>query len=422
MTAPAANPTLVLHLSLVLGGDLLGHTGGRVGRVDDLVVRLGEDEYPPVTGLLARVAGRQVFVSGEAVAELDHGATRLATDRLDLRPFERRPQEVLLGKDVLDRQLIDVDGARLRRANELELARLDGWWRVVGVDVGPRGIVRRLLPRRFGRRVAGGNVLDWGLVEPFTGHVPTLRLRIPHPKLVRLHPAELADLVEAASHHEGAEILAAVHADPELEADLFEELQGPHQREFLDERSDEDIAAVLARMEADDAADLVLELDEDRRERVVSLLPASPRRRLRTLLGYDPSTAGGMMNPDFLCLYGQATVGEALDRVRRSQEPAELLDNVYVMNTQRRLFGAIPLADLVRADPSAPLVEVAPPPRTVGVDTELEEVARLMTDYDLTAVPVVDDAERLQGVITVDDVLELVLPRGWRRHFRLDEE
>ncbi len=422
MTAPAATSTRVLHLSLVLGVDLLDRAGGRIGRLDDLVVRLGDDGYPPVTGLLARVAGRQVFVSAEAVAELDHGAARLTTDRLDLRPFDRRPQEVLLGKDVLDRQLIDVDGARLRRANDLELARLDGWWRVVGVDVGPRGIVRRLLPRRYGRRIGDSQVLDWGLVEPFTGHVPTVRLRIPHPKLVRLHPAELADLVEAASHHEGAEILAAVHDDPELEADLFEELEAPHQREFLDERSDEDIAAVLARMESDDAADLVLELDEERREQIVSRLPPAPRRRLRTLLGYDPSTAGGMMNPDFICLYGQATVAEALERVRRSHEPAELLDNVYVMNTQRRLFGAIPLADLVRADPGALLVEVAPAPRTVAVDAELEEVARLMTDYDLTAVPVVDDAERLQGVITVDDVLELVLPRGWRRHFRLDEE
>jgi len=422
MTAPAATPNRVLHLSLVLGGDLLGRAGGRIGRVDDLVVRLGDDGYPPVTGLLARIAGRQVFVSAEAVAELDQGAARLATDRLDLRPFGRRPQEVLLGKDVLDRQLIDVDGARLRRANDLDLARLDGWWRVVGVDVGPRGIVRRILPRRYGRRVGDSQVLDWSLVEPFTGHVPTVRLRIPHPKLVRLHPAELADLVEAASHREGAEIIEAVHADPELEADLFEELEGPHQREFLDDRSDQDIAAVLARMESDDAADLVLELEEERRERVVSLLPSAPRRRLRTLLGYDPSTAGGMMNPDFVCLYGQATVAEALDRVRRSQEPAELLDNVYVMNTQRRLLGAIPLADLLRADPEDALIEVAPVPRTVAVDAELEEVARLMTDYDLTAVPVVDDAERLQGVITVDDVLELVLPRSWRRHFRLDEE
>jgi hypothetical protein len=114
----------VLHLSLVLGADLVGTAGGRLGRVDDLVVRLGEAEYPPVTGLLARVAGRAVFIPGDAVGELENGRVTLTTDRLDLRRFERRPQEVLLRKDVLDRQLIDVDGARLRRANDIELARL----------------------------------------------------------------------------------------------------------------------------------------------------------------------------------------------------------------------------------------------------------------------------------------------------------
>src|SRR5579872_5435172 len=173
----------LLHLSLVLGGDLEGRAGGKLGQVDDLVVRLGESGYPPVTAVMAKVAGRDVFVSGDAVSSIEHGRIALGTDRLDLRPFERRPQEVLLAKDVLDRQLIDVDGARLRRANDIELARLDGWWRVVGVDVGPRGILRRVVPRRFAARVGEDAVLDWSDVEPFTGHVPTVRLRAPHPKL-----------------------------------------------------------------------------------------------------------------------------------------------------------------------------------------------------------------------------------------------
>jgi CBS domain-containing protein len=412
----------VLHLSLVLGGHVVGRSGERLGRVDDLVVRLDQDGYPPLTGLLARVAGRQVFLPAEVVADIAHGRVTLSTDRLDLRPFDRRPHEVLLRHDVLDHQLIDVDGARLRRANELELARRDGWWRVVGVDVGPRGIARRVLPRRYGMRVAGGDVLDWAAVEPFTGHVPSVRLRVPHPKLARLHPAELADLVEAATHREGEEIIAAVHADPELEADLFEELDAAHQLEFLERRTDEEIAAVLVRMESDDAADLVLSLDDERREAVVSLLPSAPRRRLRTLLGFDPATAGGMMNPDFVCLYGQASVREALDRVRLSHGPAEPLGTVFVMNTHRRLYGAIALADLVRADPDASLQEVAPAPRTVRLDADLEAVTRLMTDYDLTVVGVVDGDDRLQGIVTVDDVLELVLPRAWRRRAGREDE
>src|SRR5262249_10083150 len=156
--------------------------------------------------------------------------------RLDLRPFERRSQEVLLKKDVLDRQLINVDGARLVRANEIELARLEGWYRVVGVDVGPRGMLRRLVPRSLPRGGARRRFLHGASVEPFTGHVPTVRLRVPHPKLARLHPAQLADLVEAASHREGEEILGAVGSDPELEADVFEELEPHHQLEFIEDR------------------------------------------------------------------------------------------------------------------------------------------------------------------------------------------
>ncbi|MGZ4291421.1 MAG: magnesium transporter MgtE N-terminal domain-containing protein [Gaiellaceae bacterium] len=401
----------MLHLSLLLGGDLVGRAGGKLGRIDDLVVRLDAD-YPPVTGVLARVAGRDVFVSADSVADVGQRRVVLSTDRLDLRPFERRPQEVLLRKDVLDRQLIDVDGARLRRANDIELAPSAGWWRVVGVDVGPRGILRRFVPRRYAPRIGDGPLLDWGEVEPFTGHVPTVKLRTPHPKLSRLHPAELADLVEAAGRAEAEEIFAAVHGDPELEADLFEELQAEQGREFLEHRGDDEIAAVLARMETDDAVDLLLELDEDRRDAVIALLPGVQRRRVEALLGYAPATAGGLMSPDFVCVYSQATVTEALDRVRQSHAAPETLEMVFVMNTHRRVQGGLALADLVRADPADTLGEIAPIPRTVPVDAELDEIARLMADYDLTIVGVVDDEQRLQGVVTDDDVLELLVPRA----------
>ena len=417
-TAAAAIPR-VLHLSLVAGGDLLDPEGAKLGRVDDLIVRLGGEEYPPVTGLLGTVAGRQVFVPADAIAELDQGHVMLRARRLDLQPFERRAREVLLKKDVLDRQLINVDGARLVRSNEIELARLDGWYRVVGVDTGLRGLLRRVVPRALSRRIGTGAFLDWASVEPFTGHVPTVRLRIPHPKLARLHPAQLADLVEQASHTQGEEILDAVGGDPELEADVFEELEPHHQREFIEERSDAEVAEVLGRMEPDDAADLVGELPEERREEVVRLLPLVQRRRVRALLGYDPATAGGLMSPEFVCVFSQATQSEVLARIRATRTSPEALAWIYVMNASRRLTGAVALVDVLRADTEACVGDIADLPQRVRPDADLEEVARLMTDYDLTVVPVTDAEERLLGVVTVDDVLELVLPRGWRRQFGL---
>ena len=172
-------------------------------------------------------------------------------------------------------------------------------------------------------------------------------------------------------------------------------------------------------MESDDAADLINALDEERREAVLSLLPGVQQRRVRALLGYDPTTAGGLMSPDFICIFTQATRDEVIDRLRRSTGPADALAWIFVMNQHHRLKGAIQVIDLLRANLDATAGEIAEPARAVRTDADLEEVARLMTDFDLTVAPVVDDEQRLLGVITVDDVLEIVLPRGWRRNFRV---
>jgi CBS domain-containing protein len=416
----AEPPVRVLHLSTILGGALRDRDGERIGRVDDLIVRLGQTGYPPITGFLVAVAGRQSYLPSELVVDMGPGAITVSKPRLDLRRFERRREEVLLKKDVLDHQLINVDGARLVRANDIELARVEGWWRVVGVDTGPRGALRRLLPKRFARKVGSSQFLDWAKVEPFVGHVPSVRLRVPHPKLARLHPAELADLVEAANRSQGEEIIQAVEADRELEADVFEELDEQHQREFLAERSAEEVAAVVTRMQPDDAADVIVELDDERREEVLGAMPPQQRAKVRALLGYDPATAGGLMSPDFLCLYRQATVAEALDRIRRSPVPSELLSSIYLMDSHRRLEGAVNVVELVRADPDTALVEMdAPATPKLVPEADFEEVARLMADYNLISAPVVDDAGRMIGIVTVDDVLEVMLPKGWRRRFGL---
>lgn len=257
-------------------------------------------------------------------------------------------------------------------------------------------------------------MIDWASLEPFTGHIPTIQLRVPHPKLARLHPAELADLVEASPHGQGEEIIAAVQHDPELKADLFEELGDEHALEFAEDRDDSEVADLVAHMEIDDAVDLIAQFDADRRARILDLLPAVQRRRLRTLLGYEPLTAGGLMSPDFVAIYTQATQAEALDRVRRALSPREALDWIFTINTHRRYRGAVALPDLVRADPDTPVTDLISHSRSVTADADLADITRTMTDYDLTVVPVVDDDERPLGIITVDDVLELIAARPGR--------
>jgi CBS domain-containing protein len=410
----------ILHLSMVVGSPLVDRDGERVGRVDDLIVRLGDSDYPPLTGLKARIAGRELFVPIARVASIEAGRVTLAGSQIDLGRFERRPGEVLLAKDVLDRQLINVDGARLVRANEIELTQVDGRWRVAGVDTTPRGALRRLLPRRLAPRVPSATFLDWASVEPFVGHVPTVRLRVPHPKLAQLHPAQLADLVEAASHSEGEEIIEAVGADRELEADVFEELDRHHQLEFLRERSDSEAAAVLSEMQPDDAADLMGGLEEERRAALLEQVPWSSRRKLRVLLGHDPATAGGLMSTEFLCLGERSSVAEALRRVRAADLPDQTLGTVYVQDPEKRLAGAVTLPELLRHEPDEQLgALVEPCPVLLAPDADFDEVAREMADYNLVSAPVVDEDGAMLGVITVDDVLEAMVPSGWRRRFGL---
>ena len=421
VNAPVAQAPPILHLSSVVGSPLRDADGERLGTAEDVIVRLGGAGYPPITGFLVNVAGRTSYLGVDRVSDIGADGVVLRKAKLDLRRFERRPDEVLLRRDVLDRQLINVEGARLVRANEIELAHLGGSWRVVGVDTGPRGGLRRLLPKRLGSRIATGEFLDWAGVEPFVGHVPTVRLRVPHPKLAKLHPAQIADLVEAASRREGEEIIQAVGDDDrELEADVFEELDDHHQREFLEDRTDAEIAEIVSRMAPDDAADIVGELDEERREPVLALLPVSHRVKVRALLGYDPAEAGGLMSPDFLLLGPTTPAADALQAARRSTIAPELLTVVFVASPDGALQGAVPVTALLRAEPAQrleALVKHEIP--CLSPDASFEEVARTMADYNLTAIPVVDEHQRMLGLVTVDDVLETMLPRGWRRRFGL---
>jgi CBS domain-containing protein len=412
----------VMHLSTVLRSPLLDRAGERLGRVEDLIVRLADGGYPPVTGLKARIGGRELFVPIARVAKLEPGAVRLAGEKLSLGRFERRVGEVLLAQDVLGRTLVDVeaDPPVLVTAHEIELACIEGWWRVVGVDNTARARLRRRLPRPLKHLIGDQAFLDWSALEPFVDHVPSARLRFSHRKLAELHPAEIADLVEAASHEEGEEIIKAVGQDRELEADVFEELDEHHQLEFIRERPDEQVAAVIGRMAPDDAADLIVEIEQDRRARVLALLPPVQQRQIESLLGYNPETAGGLMSPDCIVLASEESVAAALEQVRRSEIAPTTLTTVYLRDEQGKLSGSVPVVTLLRSDPHTPLSDVAEhEPESVHTDADLPEVARTMTDYNLVMLPVVDEEEHVVGVVTVDDVLELTLPAGWRRRFGL---
>jgi CBS domain-containing protein len=410
--APQAGQTSTLHLSELLRRPLTDRGGESIGRLSDVIVRLRGAENPLVTGLVAAVGGRELYVPIEQVSSLSGEEVKLTSAKLDLRQFERREGEVLLRADVLGHRLIDVESVHLIKAGDLELQQRGRDWVVAGVDT------HRQSRWPFGSREHGEHTFrEWNRFEPLIGHTGSALLRGPFARIRRLKPAQIADLIEDASKEEETEILGRVHADPELEADVFEELDEDLATRLLGARTDAEIAEVLSRMRADDAADTIAELPQQRRQPVLDLLPPGQRTKVLTLMGFNPTSAGGLMGVDFLGVACDASVHEALDAVARSASlQPEALTSVHCIDERGRLCGVARLVSLLQSDPETPIREIYDDdPVRVGADTDVVDVAVLMSDYNLITIPVVDERRKMIGVITVDDVLEVTLPDDWRR-------
>lgn len=407
--------TKSIQLSDLLRRPIVDERGDEVGKVADVVVRLRGEAYPLAIGFVLSVGRRQVFLPSSRVGELSDLPLRLRRPKVDLRRFERREGEVLLRADVLRHRLIDVADARLVHASDVDLTREAGEWTVTAIDTQ----ARRRFFGLFGSEPRH-NPEDWKAFEPLIGHAASALSRGAFGRVKGLKPAQIANLLEVASSEEGSEILEVVHADPELEADVFEELEAQEQGRLFAARSDEEVADVLSRMRADDAADAVAELPQGRRQSVLDLLPAGQRTKVLTLLGFNPASAGGLMGVDFLAMPAELTVGRALLAVRSSAHfQLEALVTIYTTDESGRLAGVAWLPALLSASPAARLDEIAEPdPVHVHPETDVVDLALLMSDYNLVTVPVADEDHRVLGIVTVDDILEATIPEEWRRRER----
>ena len=413
MTPEQGGGLPVIHLSQLLRAPVLARSGEAVGRVEDVIVRLrGADEYPLVTGIVAGVGGRKVFIGSKSIHEFATDRVVLAKNKVDLRGFERRDGEVLLRADVLGHRLIDVAAVELVRAYDVELEDTGAGWELARLDT-------RRPPLLFGliKRSGGHAARDWKAFEPLIGHARSDAVRRMSGRFGGFKPAEIADLLEEADKAEGGEILDRVRSDPELEADVFEELDPDKASRLLNGMPDDEVAGLLGRMRADDAADAIADLRQSRRRHVLDLMPAPQRTKVITLMGFNPESAGGLMNVDYVSCAATATAGTAVALIAdaRTVQP-EALIKMHVLDEDKRLAGVVSVIALLQAEAAESVGTLMDSdPIRVGPEADLTDIALLMADFNLYSIPVVDEQDRMLGVVTVDDVLEATIPEDWRR-------
>jgi len=389
--------------------------GSTVGRVLDVVARWGAGVYPPVSGLVVRVGQRRVFVHAEQVRELASTLVVLASAQVDLHDVVRRPGEVLLRQDIVDHQLVDVDGARVVRAADLYLTSVSGGYRLVGVDVGVRTFFRRLGPARWRRRVMPGRVIDWADIASFSPPDAPVRLRSSHARLRELRPGELAELLSDLGRAERHQLLTAL--PPETSADVLEEM-GPRQvSDLLRDAPRVEAADLVARMEPDEAVEALRNLDADDRAEILRVLASEPAAELIGLLEYSKREAGGVMTTRLVRLHASDVVADARAALRDARTHASDIDAVVVLDDHGRLLGDVPLLDLLVAAESVPVRElIGPPwPSTVPPHAPLDQVIRKLIGNRRSSLLVVDDDGQPLGRILADDILDTIVEDRDRR-------
>jgi CBS domain-containing protein len=408
----------MLYLSQVINAPILDRDGEQVAIIRDIVVRLGEDEHPPLIGLVSRYRRRSFFVSSGQIGEFSERGARLNTDVLDLSPFQRRAGEILLAKDVLDKQLIDVDGKRVVRVNDVQIITVAGNWRVSGADVSMRGLWRRLMPAGFYGSSTPVEVIDWADVGYLATETATanVQLKSSKDKLARLHPVEIAGLIESLSPIHRTEIVEAL--DDEIAADTLEEMETEAQARILDEMDEERAADILEQMAPDDAVDVLAELSEEKAGELFDLMEGEEKENVAELLPYEADTAGGLMTTQFVTFPKNLTVAETISRLRESAETPNMIYYLYVVEEEDswKLSGVISLRSLILSDPDAQLeTAMRQNFQFARPDESAEDVAQQISEFNLLALPVVDEAGEILGIVTVDDAMEVLIPKNWQQ-------
>jgi magnesium transporter len=409
------------YVSDLMGKPVADVDGERIGYLEDLIASVrGEMPHPMIVAVVVKRPGGMLTVPFSDVVVLIAPAIPLAKHLQDIVPYTPGEHDLYLARDVLDKQIIDTDGVRVVRVNDLELARVNGHFYVANVDIGGWGLLRRLglaqalqkLAGRSGRQSPQG-MISWDNVELLTSDQP-MRLKVPGVKITELHPADLAEIISDLTRIESGKLLESL--DVKTVADTLEEVEPDFQASLVETMSNEKVADVLEEMAPDEAADLLAELPQDRSQELLKLMEREEADDVRKLLAYPEDIAGGIMTTDFIAIPPNLTAEQAISVLRQMAHEAETIFHVYVTDHENHLLGVFSLQDLVLAKPEMPVTQlIQRRVVSVNLNDSQDEVAQVISKYNLVAVPVVDDQRRLHGIVTADDALDKIIPTKWKK-------
>ncbi|MDN0068960.1 magnesium transporter [Collinsella ihumii] len=407
------------YLSEMLKLPVVDSAGERIGIVNDLGIATGE-VFPHVTSLAFQGPGKTPFMISwrKYVERFDDDGVYLKMPATDIRFSYLQPDEVLLARDIMNKQIVDTQGMKVVRVNDIKLsASGENQLRLLGAEVGVRGLLRTLHPvlervvvaasRAVGKPLQE-DIIAWSYMDLLERSTQTIKLSVSHKTLGELHPADIADIIEQLDPRLRGQVFAQL--DTAQAAEAISELDDDELvAEMLEGLSDRDASSMLALMDPDDAAALIDELDYEKAEKLLRLMGVKEERAIRNLLGYEENTAGRIMTSEFVALPATSTVADAIDGLRKLDEDFESVYYVYTTDPAGALTGVLSLRTLIVADHDARLNSLAYRDVVwVSPDEDQEDVAEEMSKYNLAAMPVCDENRHILGIVTVDDAMEVM--------------
>lgn len=407
----------MIYLSQMLSKPVIDAAGEEIGIVNDIAIATGE-VFPRVTSVALIGPDKTPFMLSwrKFVADFDGEHITLNVPAAQIRFSYLQPDEVLLNRDLLNKQIVDTQGMKVVRVNDLKLSESRNQLRLLGAEVGARGILRHISPalERFAIAVSklvgrelSENLIAWNYVDLLERDLSQVKLSVTHKRLHELHPADVADILEKLAPSQRAKVFD--HFDNESAADTISELEDEYQADVIDDLSETRASDLLAEMDPDDAADIIGDLPYDKAERLLRLMGVEDATAIRNLLGYKEKTAGGIMTSEVTTVAEEMTVGQVIVYLRECAAEHESIYYVFVVEGDMELTGVISLRDLLLSLPETLVSDIAERNLiTVEPDDDQEDVAETMSKYDLLALPVVDERGKLLGIVTVDDALDVL--------------